>query len=86
MLKITSYIFYIIAITAAFFSSFQVLEQIFPEYGLFHLLVGFIGTTMFFPIIPIYPAFNDGDWSYLIICYSSILIGVILGNRAKSNK
>ena len=57
----------------------------FPEYGLFHILIGFIGTAMFFPLIPLYPAINDGEWIYLTLCYLSILFGVILSNKARKS-
>ena len=85
MLKILSYVFYGIAILSSFFASFEILAQTFPEYGVFHILVGFIGTAMFFPLIPIYPLINNGDWIYLIICYVSILLGVILSNKSKAS-
>jgi hypothetical protein len=49
------------------------------------MLVGFIGTAMFFPLIPIYPLINDGDWIYLIVCYVSILLGVILSNKSRAS-
>ena len=85
MLRVFSYLFYAISITIAFFVSFQILNQIFPEYGIFHILIGFIGTAMFFPLIPLYPAVNDGEWIYLILCYLSILFGVILSNKARKS-
>ena len=76
-MKILSYIFYIIAVITALVASFGILVQLFPDYGLFHVLVGLIGSAMFFPLIPIYPAIHDGEWTYLIVCYLSILFGVI---------
>jgi hypothetical protein len=66
--------------------TFQILSQTFPNYSIFHIIVGFIGTAMFFPLIPIYPLINDGVWLYLLICYASILFGVILGNRARKSQ
>jgi len=83
MLRIFSYLFYVISIGIAFIVSFQILNEMFPEYGIFHMLVGFIGTAMFFPLIPLYPAINNGEWIYLILCYLSILFGVILSNKAR---
>ena len=83
MLRVVSYMFYTIAIITSFFASFGILSQTFPEYGIFHILVGFIGTAMFFPLIPIYPLVNNGDWIYLIICYVSILLGVISSNKSR---
>ena len=66
--------------------SFQILSQTFPNYGIFHITIGLIGTAMFFPLIPIYPLINDGEWLYLLICYASILFGVILGNKARKSQ
>ena len=83
MFKFLSYAFYSIAVITSFFASFQILAQTFPEYGVFHILVGFIGTAMFFPLIPIYPLINEGDWVYIIICYVSILLGIILSNKSR---
>jgi hypothetical protein len=83
LLKILSYIFYAIAMVISLLVSFQILSQTFPDYGIFHIIVGFIGTAMFFPLIPIYPLINNGEWLYLLICYASILFGVILGNKAR---
>ena len=83
-LKILSYVFYLVAMLSALSASFEILLQIFPDYGVFHILVGFIGTAMFFPLIPIYPALNDGNWIYLIICYLSILLGVVFSNKART--
>ncbi len=83
MFKFLSYAFYSIAVITSFFASFQILAQTFPEYGVFHILVGFIGTAMFFPLIPIYPLINEGDWAYIIICYVSILLGIILSNKSR---
>ena len=85
MLRIFSYLFYAISIGIAFIVSFQILNQMFPEYGIIHILIGFIGTAMFFPLIPLYPAVNDGEWIYLILCYTSILFGVILSNKARKS-
>tara|TARA_B000000557_G_C20617356_1_gene376540 strand:- start:246 stop:503 length:258 start_codon:yes stop_codon:yes gene_type:complete len=85
-MKYLSYIFYLIAILAALSAGFQILNQMFPDYGIFHLIVGFIGTAMFFPLVPIYPAINNGEWIYLITCYFSILLGVILNNRSRTTK
>ena len=85
MLKAFSYLFYTIAMCIALLVSFQTLNQMFPEYGIFHILIGFIGTAMFFPLIPLYPAVNEGEWSYLLLCYACILFGVILSNKARKS-
>ena len=82
-MKILSYIFYLIAVMTALSASFEILVQLFPDYGLFHILVGLIGSAMFFPLIPIYPAIHDGEWVYLIVCYLSILLGIIFSNKAR---
>jgi len=86
LLKILSYIFYAIAMTISLLVSFQILSQTFPDYGIFHIIIGFIGTAMFFPLIPIYPLINGGEWLYLLICYASILFGVILGNKGRKSQ
>ena len=83
-MKVLSYVFYLVAILSALVAAFEILVQMFPDYGMFHILVGFIGTAMFFPLIPIYPALNDGNWIYLIICYLSILLGVVFSNRGRT--
>ena len=85
-MKYLSYLFYLVAIIAALSAGFQILNQMFPDYGIFHLLIGFIGTAMFFPLVPIYPAINDGEWIYLTICYFAILLGVISNNIARNTK
>ena len=85
-MRILSYIFYAIAVLTAFSASFEILEQMFPDYGFFHIMVGFIGTAMFFPLVPLYPAIYYGEIIYLVVCYLSILLGVILGNKARTNK
>ena len=83
-MKVLSYVFYSIAILSALAAGFEILAQVFPDYGVFHILVGFVGTAMFFPIIPIYPALNDGNWIYLIVCYLSILLGVVFSNKGRA--
>ena len=48
-MRVLSYVFYSIAILSALaFFGFEILAQMFPDYGVFHILVGFIGTAMFF--------------------------------------
>jgi hypothetical protein len=41
---------------------------------------------MFFPLVPIYSGFTNGEWMLTIICFGSIFLGVILGNHARRNK
>ena len=81
-----SYIFYSIAIMAGYLAAYELLLQIFPDYGLLEVLIGFVATAMFFPLVPVYSGFTNGDWLLSIICFGSILLGVILGNQARKNK
>ena len=83
-MKVLSYASYSVAILSALAAAFEILVQMFPDYGVFHILIGFVGTAMFFPLIPIYPAFNDGNWIYLIVCYLSILLGVVFTNKGRT--
>ena len=80
-----SYIFYFLAVIAGYYASYGLLIQVFPEYGFFHILIGSVVTLMFFPIIPLYPAFTFGNWTPAVICYVSILIGVILSKQSKKS-
>ena len=71
-MKILSYLFYLVAILAAFTASFEILVQMFPDYGLFHMLVGFIGTAMFFSVstlIPSYILWRDYLFSCMLLEY-----------------
>jgi len=86
MYIIFSYIFYFIAIMAGYAAAYELLTQIFPEFGLFEILVGFIATAMFFPLVPLYSGFTNGEWLLTIICFGSIFLGVILGNHARKIK
>ena len=86
MYIIFSYIFYFIAIIAGYVAAYDLMIQIFPEFGLFEVLVGFIATAMFFPLVPIYSGFTNGEWMLTIICFGFIFLGVILGNQARRNK
>ena len=83
-MRVLSYIFYSIAILSALAAGFEILAQMFPDYGVFHILVGFVGTAMFFPLVPIFTVLNDGNWIYLIICYLSILLGIVFSNKGRS--
>ena len=57
-----------------------------PDYGFIELTTGFFVTLMFFPLVPLYPGINSGEWLLAIICYVSIMLGVILGNQARKSK
>tara|TARA_B100001778_G_scaffold276928_1_gene240433 strand:- start:580 stop:843 length:264 start_codon:yes stop_codon:yes gene_type:complete len=81
-----SYIFYSLAVIAGYMAAYDLLIQIFPDFGLLEILVGFVATAMFFPLIPVYAGFTNGEWLLTIICFGSIFLGVILGNHARKNK
>ena len=86
MYAILSYIFYSIAVIAGYMAAYDLLLQIFPDFGLLEILVGFITTAMFFPLVPLYSGLMNGEWILAIICFGSIFVGVILGNQARKNK
>tara|TARA_X000000368_G_scaffold364603_1_gene310401 strand:- start:63 stop:326 length:264 start_codon:yes stop_codon:yes gene_type:complete len=86
MYTILKYLFYSLAFIAGYIAAYDLLLQIFPEYGLLELLVGFVATAMFFPLVPVYSGFTSGDWVLAIICFGSIFIGVIFGNLARKNR
>ena len=86
MYTIVSYIFYSIAIVAGSMAAYNLLLQVFPDCGLLEILIGFVATAMFFPLVPLYSGFTNGEWILAIICFGSIFIGVILGNHARKNK
>ena len=86
MYVILSYLFYSLAVIAGYIAAYDLLLQIFPEYGLLEILVGFVATAMFFPLVPVYSGFTNGDWVLTIICFGSIFMGVILGNQARKNR
>ena len=86
MYKIMSYFFYLLAIISGYIAAFDLLVQVFPDYGFFELTAGFFVTAMFFPLVPLYPGINSGEWITAIVCYSSIMLGVILANQARKSK
>ena len=86
MYVILSYLFYSLAVIAGYIAAYDLLLQIFPEYGLLEILVGFVATAMFFRLVPVYSGFPSGDWVLTIICFGSIFMGVILGNQARKNR
>lgn len=81
-----SYFFYLVAIFAGYIAAFDLLIQVFPDYGFLELTAGFFVTAMFFPLVPLYPGVNSGEWFLAIICYVSIMFGVIAGNQARKSK
>ncbi len=86
MYTILSYLFYSLAVIAGYIAAYDLLLQIFPEYGLLEILIGFVATAMFFPLVPVYSGFTSGDWVLTMICFGSIFMGVILGNQARKNR
>ncbi len=82
--NIFSYIFYLIAVIAGYTAAYSVLIQVFPDYNFLHIIIGSVVTLMFFPLVPLYPAIMLSDWTLAIVCYVSILIGVILGKQSKN--
>ena len=81
-----SYLCYLVSAIAGYMAAFDLLIQVFPDYGFIELTTGFVVTLMFFPLVPLYPGINSGEWILAIICYTSILLGVILGNQARKSK
>ena len=86
ILSLLGYIFYFIAAAAGYLAAYGILIQVFPDYGVLHIIVGGVVSLMFFPIIPLYPGIMLGDWTLAIICYLSILAGVILTKQGSKVK
>jgi len=83
---ILSYISYFIALIAGYAAAYEILLQMFPDYGFIHIMIGGIVSLMFFPIIPLYPGIMTGEWTLAILCYIAIFFGVIFGNQARRSK
>ena len=83
---ILSYISYFIALVAGYAAAYEILLQMFPDYGFIHIMIGGIVSLMFFPIIPLYPGIMTGEWTLAILCYIAIFFGVIFGNQARRSK
>ncbi len=86
MYTVISYLFYLVAIISGYMAAFDLLIQVFPNYGFLELTAGFFVTAMFFPLVPLYPGVNNGEWLLAIICYGSIMLGVIAANQARKSK
>ena len=86
MYTFMSYFFYSGSNFAGYMAAFDLLIQVFPDYGFLELTTGFFVTAMFFPLVPLYPGVNSGEWFLAIICYVSIMFGVIAGNQARKSK
>ena len=76
--SLVGYIFYFVAIVAGYLAAYGILAQVFPDYGILHVIIGSVVSLMFFPLLPLYPGVMLGDWTLAVICYTSILLGVIL--------
>ena len=76
--SLIGYIFYFVAIVAGYLAAYGILAQVFPDYGILHVIIGSVVSLMFFPLLPLYPGVMLGDWTLAVICYTSILLGVIL--------
>ena len=84
--SILSYIFYFIALVTGYAAAYEILLQMFPDYGFIHIMIGGIVSLMFFPIIPLYPGIMNSEWTLAILCYVAIFFGVIFGNQARRSK
>jgi len=80
---ILSYVFYLVAVLAGYSAGYQLLVEMFPNFGFIEIAIGLVGGAMFFPLIPLYPGIANDQWIFAIICYISIFFGVILGNKAR---
>jgi hypothetical protein len=86
MYTFMSYFFYLVSAIAGYMAAFDLLVQVFPDYGFIELTTGFFVTLMFFPLVPLYPGIDNGEWLLAIVCYVSIMLGVISGNQARKSK
>tara|TARA_Y100000768_G_scaffold20536_1_gene14037 strand:- start:2380 stop:2643 length:264 start_codon:yes stop_codon:yes gene_type:complete len=84
--SLLGYIFYFVAVVAGYLAAYGLLVQVFPDYSILHIIVGGVVSLMFFPLIPLYPGIMLGDWTLAVICYISILLGVILTKEGRKVK
>ena len=84
--SLVGYIFYFVAIVAGYLAAYGILAQVFPDYGILHIIIGSVVSLMFFPLLPLYPGVMLGDWTLAMICYISILLGVILTKQGSKVK
>jgi|TARA_B110000967_G_scaffold160329_1_gene166199 hypothetical protein len=75
-----SYSLYAIGFILGFVSSYQLLLDVYPGFGIFIFLAWFFFTLELFYIIPLYPAFMLNDWSLAYIIYPAFLLGIIFSN------
>lgn len=84
--SLIGYVFYLVAVVAGYLAAYGILIQVFPDYGILHMIIGGVVSLMFFPLIPLYPGVMLGDWTLALICYISILLGVILTKQGSKVK
>tara|TARA_B100000886_G_scaffold102164_2_gene67870 strand:+ start:6336 stop:6599 length:264 start_codon:yes stop_codon:yes gene_type:complete len=84
--NLIGYVFYLVAVVAGYLAAYGILIQVFPDYGILHIIIGGVVSLMFFPLIPLYPGVMLGDWTLALICYISILLGVILTKQGSKVK
>ena len=84
--RLIGYVFYLVAVVAGYLAAYGILIQVFPDYGILHIIIGGVVSLMFFPLIPLYPGVMLGDWTLALICYISILLGVILTKQGSKVK
>ena len=77
MYTFLSYFFYLVSAIAGYMAAFDLLVQVFPDYGIIELTTGFFVTLMFFLVVPLYPGIDNGEWLLAIVCYVSIMLAVI---------
>ena len=86
--KILSYICYAIGFIAGYVASYQLLVEVYPNYGFDFLSVivfaaWFFFTLELFYIMPLYPGLFLGEWALSIICYGSFVVGIIFNNQSR---
>ena len=84
--SLIGYVCYLVAVVAGYLAAYGILLQVFPDYGILHIIIGGVVSLMFFPLIPLYPGVMLGDWTLALICYISILLGVILTKQGSKVK
>jgi hypothetical protein len=75
-----SYSLYAIGFRVGCVSSYQLLLDVYPGFGVFIFLAWFFFTLELFYIIPLYPALMLNDWSLAYIIYPAFLLGIIFAN------
>lgn len=78
--KLLTNICYAIGFLVGFAAGHELLIDVYPDYGIFIFLAWFFFMLELFYIIPFYPAFMHGDWTYTYISIPAFLIGIIISN------